>query len=313
MANFDKNNLAGYVFTLYLEAICVTSLNMICAYIAGSIPYANAAFTIHYFFFLFWTSTYVPDSFIFPRSPSVKYFWSWLSYDRLWFYPVMRDEYINHPVNCTPNELVPLDVNTALYYGLGDAGVNMSVTAVAGNTALYNSLTGITHLQFATAAQNASLAQLTTLASNVNNAATALAAATTLSAAAQAYIATQLTTAIGAYATFAGISPNNTAAVTQSVGLALEGASNIGFSELLVAVPVAAIPSCLITDGVSALQAIVGMVIYTTYPNGSVSGNDVDHWDVTPNGLLYGLQVIYGLFYFFFAWAALRNCNFRQK
>ncbi|TPX37234.1 hypothetical protein SmJEL517_g00984 [Synchytrium microbalum] len=310
MAGFDNKNLAESGFTLYLEAMCVSSLNMICAYVAGSIPYANAAFTIHYFFFLFWTSTYCPDSFILPRSSPVKYFFAWLSYDRLWFYPLMRNEYLGHSVTCAKDELIPLDVNTALYQGLGDTTMAMAIKAAP---ALNSTIAPLKHIAFATSAQNDSLTQLFTLAANVNSASAASAAAASLSAATKDYITGQYANDLKAYAQYAGLDAYNGTAVTQSVALAIDAQSNLALATRLVAAPVPTIDSCLITDGESGLAAIVGMVLYTTYANGTISGKDVDHWDVTPNGLLYALQVVYGAFYFVLAWAALRYCNFRQK
>ncbi|TPX32917.1 hypothetical protein SmJEL517_g04083 [Synchytrium microbalum] len=310
MAGFDNKNLAENAFTLYLEAMCVSSLNMICAYIAGSIPYANAAFTIHYFFFLFWTSIYCPDDFILPRSSPVKYFFAWLSYDRLWFYPLMRNEYLGHPVTCSKDELIPLDVNTALYQGLGDTALAMSITAAP---SLNASLSPLKHIVFATTAQNASLAQLFTLAANVKGATAASNAAAGLSATTQTYATNYLNTALSAYATYAGLDATNTPAVVQSVALASTAQSELALAARLIAAPVPTVDSCLITDGESGLTAITHMTIYTTFANGSVSGKDIDHWDVTPNGLLYGLQVVYGVFYFVLAWVSLRSCNFRQK
>ena len=138
-------------------------------------------------------------------------------------FPVLRNEFYSNPppVNCPDNEKTDLDLNTAVYKGLGNATISMAVQAAAGNSTFVNSFNGLELMFFATASQNASLAELFTLAGNVAMAAAVASAATTLSTATQAYVTTQLGAATEAYASFTGISISDTAAISSSVNLAL--------------------------------------------------------------------------------------------
>ena len=79
MSGWDNRYLGQYVGLILAEAFPVTAVNLVCAYIAGSIPYANAAFNVHYFWGITLGGYYITDAFIFSSSPSVKYFWAWLS------------------------------------------------------------------------------------------------------------------------------------------------------------------------------------------------------------------------------------------
>lgn len=44
------SNLGIYVGLAIPEAFASTGMNLICAYVAASIPYANAAFTVNFFY-----------------------------------------------------------------------------------------------------------------------------------------------------------------------------------------------------------------------------------------------------------------------
>jgi hypothetical protein len=50
MSTGRTDRLGYYVGYMICEAFASTGLNLVCAYIAASIPYANATFTLHYFY-----------------------------------------------------------------------------------------------------------------------------------------------------------------------------------------------------------------------------------------------------------------------
>lgn len=102
---------------------------------------------------------------------------------------------------------------------MGDAALALTAEAAAGNSSINNTVNAIGHWQYATAAENATLTTLYALASNLYdaNVAAATAAAASASAATQSYIATQLTDAAVAYASYAGVDPTNSSALTASL------------------------------------------------------------------------------------------------
>jgi hypothetical protein len=61
------------------EAFATTAVNMACAYIAASIPYANAAFTLNFYYVVIMGGYYVSDAFLFVRHPTTRAFWQWFS------------------------------------------------------------------------------------------------------------------------------------------------------------------------------------------------------------------------------------------
>jgi hypothetical protein len=82
MSNWKLDRIGYYIAYMIMEVFSVTGINLLCAYIAASIPYANATFTVHYFFFLIMGGFYITDQFLFFRHPSVKIFFQWFSYCR---------------------------------------------------------------------------------------------------------------------------------------------------------------------------------------------------------------------------------------
>ncbi len=110
MSGWRSDKIGNYIGYMVCEAFSSTGLNLVCAYIAASIPYANATFTLHYFYGILLGGYYITDVFLFFRHPSVKVFWQWFSYDRMWFVPAMRDELYGQSLTCTPIEEFPFDL-----------------------------------------------------------------------------------------------------------------------------------------------------------------------------------------------------------
>jgi hypothetical protein len=100
MSGWLGGNLGIYCGLAVPEAFASTGMNLICAYVAASIPYANAAFTVNFFYGILLSSVgnrtvcwhcvailiflpvfqlYIQDSFLFVRHPSVRAFWQWFS------------------------------------------------------------------------------------------------------------------------------------------------------------------------------------------------------------------------------------------
>jgi hypothetical protein len=50
MSGWRADKIGNYIGYMVCEAFSSTGLNLVCAYIAASIPYANATFTLHYFY-----------------------------------------------------------------------------------------------------------------------------------------------------------------------------------------------------------------------------------------------------------------------
>jgi len=103
MSGWLGGNLGIYVGLAVPEAFASTGMNLICAYVAASIPYANAAFTVNFFYSILLSSVscallglpscvlhvthfligssqlYIQDVFLFTRHTSVRAFWQWFS------------------------------------------------------------------------------------------------------------------------------------------------------------------------------------------------------------------------------------------
>jgi hypothetical protein len=50
MSNWISSNIGYYIAFMICEAFASTAINLTCAYIAASIPYANATFTLYYYY-----------------------------------------------------------------------------------------------------------------------------------------------------------------------------------------------------------------------------------------------------------------------
>jgi hypothetical protein len=50
MSGWRADKIGNYIGYMVAEAFASTGLNLVCAYVAASIPYANACFTLHYFY-----------------------------------------------------------------------------------------------------------------------------------------------------------------------------------------------------------------------------------------------------------------------
>jgi hypothetical protein len=50
MSNWISSNIGYYIAFMICEVFASTAINLMCAYIAASIPYANATFTLYYYY-----------------------------------------------------------------------------------------------------------------------------------------------------------------------------------------------------------------------------------------------------------------------
>ena len=105
---------------------------------------------------------------------------------------------------------------------MGAAALTLTAEAASGNDSILSVVNAIGgKWEYATAAQNETLTTLYELASNLLSASTASAVATSASATTKSYIGTQLEAATVAYVSYAGVSPTNATAITQSLTQAL--------------------------------------------------------------------------------------------
>ncbi|KXS21193.1 hypothetical protein M427DRAFT_51455 [Gonapodya prolifera JEL478] len=318
-----------YIFYFIVEAWAATGWNLVCAYMAASIPYANAAFNINYFWGILLAGWYLTDSFLYtrPGGSLFQYFLVWTAYPRGVFIPIIRHEFYGQTVFCKESENFVFDLGGITIAGTSDASLDITKSAI-NNQTIINTINTFKQWRFATEAQNATVKPLYTVASALYNALTAqtiLANFTTVPLPAPANV-TQTLGVIGAefrrqavaFATLAVVNASDTAALTTSLTKLLTANSMVAFGDLLndPKNKLAGAPVCFYDGGYSFLLNGVGQVLENaiTLPNGTASTEKgFDHPDVTPSYIYVLDNIAQGLFMFTIAFLCLRGCNFRQK
>ncbi len=108
-------NMVSFVYSgrnigyMIPEAFATTAVNMACAYIAASIPYANAAFTLQFYYVVIMGGYYISDQFLFVRHPTTRTFWQWLSWVLFFGFGEKYIRWLTNPnrLQLGPNVLCP--------------------------------------------------------------------------------------------------------------------------------------------------------------------------------------------------------------
>ncbi|KAI9007677.1 hypothetical protein DFJ74DRAFT_711926 [Hyaloraphidium curvatum] len=315
MSGWLPNRIGYYIAYMICEAFASTGLNLVCAYAAASIPYANATFTLHYFYGILLGGYYITDIFLFTRHPSVEAFWQWFSYDRLWFVPTMREELYGQNLTCLETEKFPFDVTGMSVRGIGGAAKNVTTQAVSANPSLVAAMNSFGLWQDASADVNATVNSLYRTSNTLQNLQTSRAAAVANSSP-QAVIDNldSLTSvARAAFASAVNIPVTNEAALSTALTQANEGSYYLGFANFLAANPLPSAMTCFYADGEAYIVNALAFDWITRNASGAIVQYDIDHFNTTSTGFYVAVAFITGIGWFIIAYICLWLCNFRQK
>jgi hypothetical protein len=137
MAGWKPYNLGLNCALIFFECMAVTGFNLLCACIAPSIPYANAAFNLHYWYALVFGGYYVTDNFIAGNCGSAcTNFFMWISYARNFIKPALRAEMSGEKLNCTRAELLPVNMEALTVRAMQAGQANLTAQWTAANPGL---------------------------------------------------------------------------------------------------------------------------------------------------------------------------------
>jgi hypothetical protein len=229
---------------------------------------------------------YITDVFLFFRHPSVKAFWQWFSYDRMWFIPAIRDEVYGQALTCTPAEEFPFDLTGISNRGLGGAAKNYTTVAVQGNPTLVSAMNSFDQWENASADVNATVNSLYQNALNLDNLRQARNAAVTAGSvdAAITNLNEQIAVSTAAFGAATGIAPTNTAAIDSALTNTVNAASILGFANYLVANPLPSAMTCFYADGEAYLVNALALDWVTLNSTGGVASYGIDHFLTTSTG-----------------------------
>ncbi|KAI9006389.1 hypothetical protein DFJ74DRAFT_389544 [Hyaloraphidium curvatum] len=318
MSGWLSSNIGRYIGYMICEAFASTAINMLCAYAAASIPYANSLFTLHYYYSILLGAWYITDQFLFFRHPSVKAFWQWFSYTRLWFVTSIRDEFSGQPCTCNADEAFSFDLTGINVRSVGGAAKNYTLQAGANSPSIVGALNSFGLWSDAPAAVNSSINQFWQTALGVQTLEGALLIARGANNPPSVInnLQTIATVARGLYAQAAGIPPTDAAAVNRSIELSAAAASMMGYANFLAANPIPnSPPTCFYPNGDAVLQNYVAFDWFILGPGGAtdIIGFGIDHFRTTSTGFYMGVAFITGAGWFLLAYLSLWLCNFRQK
>ncbi|KAI9008474.1 hypothetical protein DFJ74DRAFT_772890 [Hyaloraphidium curvatum] len=305
-----------YVGYMIPEAFATTAVNMLCAYVAASIPYANATFTLQFYYSLILGGMYVSDAFLFARHPTTRTFWQWLSWARMMFVPMMRDEFVGQPLSCATNsERFPFEVTSISVSGLGGAAKNLTALAAAGNASLVAALNSFGIWRDAGLAVNDTLFGLYRDARRLANLRTARAAAasagnpnSTLSS-----LYGLIADASSAFSSAVGIPTSSVTAFDESLNRTVRASALMGLANHLIANPLPITYVCSLSSGEEFVAGVLQFEWVIRNASNAVVGFGIDHPAVTPTSFYVGVAFVQGVGWFALAYLALRFCNFRQK
>lgn len=261
MSNWVSGNIGYYIGYMIAEAFSSTAINMVCAYIAASIPYANATFTLHYYYAILMGSYYITDSFLFTRHPSVRTFWQWFSYTRMWMVPAMRIEVYGQPIYCLEREKFPFDSTGISVRGIGGAAKNLTSTAATANTNIVSQLNSFDIWQNAAASVNETVNSLYSAAYNLDSLQKARAAAA-IAGSAPAVLSnldSMLGVATVAFSSAVQIPATSTEQVNLALNQTVRAASMLGFANYLAANPLPPAMTCFYSEGEQYLASALAM------------------------------------------------------
>ncbi|KAI9005695.1 hypothetical protein DFJ74DRAFT_646773 [Hyaloraphidium curvatum] len=321
MSGWIKSNIGMYLGFGVAVTFGSTGMNLLCAYCAASIPYANAAFTLNFFYSLALSSIYCTDAFLFPRSPSAREFFSWFSYARSFIVPVVRHEALDEPLSCTQTDdpqtslIKPLDLGGTALTGYYGAAKNLTAQAAAGNPTIVQTLNSFGSFPQATAEQNATINSFWNSGTTLKNAQTSLAAAQAANNAADVISNLQsiVAAATAVFAAAANIPASNTAAINQALNQTVTAKSIMNMATELVANPLPGFTPCVFDTGEGFLDAISGLEWYVRNSTGQIVGPGKDNFAATSDGFYVAVAFITGVGWFILAYLCLWFCNFRQK
>ncbi|KAJ3334174.1 hypothetical protein HDU93_008093, partial [Gonapodya sp. JEL0774] len=273
LSNWLTEFFGLYILYFVLECWAVTGWNLLCAYMAASIPYANAAFNIHYFWGILLAGWYITDSFLFarPGGSLFKYLLVWTAYPRGVFIPIIRHEWLGQEVFCLESEKFIFDLTGISVGGMSDASLTLT-KSVINNKTIVDTIDSFKRWQYATEAQNTTVKQLYTLAGKLYNAIAAqtiLANVTTLPAPANV---TQLLGVVSAevgrqalaLGSYAQVNVADTKVLTATVSGLLQASSMIGFGDVLNKNPIPGAPTCFYNTGYDFLLNGVALALTET-------------------------------------------------
>ncbi|KXS20280.1 P-loop containing nucleoside triphosphate hydrolase protein [Gonapodya prolifera JEL478] len=307
-----------HILYFILEAWSVAGWNLVCAYMSASIPYANAAFNLHYFWGILLAGFYLTDSFMYTRPGGniFKYFLIWTSYDR---------PFENQTSRCDPGEQYDFDLTSITMGGMGDASLDLTRQAIKNQTiiSLIDSLGSSAYGKGwigTSASTNATIKPLYDLAYNVYVAVTAnatLASIASPPAVLRDFVNTRISSSVSALASYAGIDGSNPGTLNDTVTKLLTASNMIAYSQSikLPGAGLPPVPLCLANTGDDFLANFQLVMTETqTLANGStVTVKGFDDPSITPNWVYQLDNLAQGLFMFTIAFLCLRFCNFRQK
>jgi hypothetical protein len=270
-----------YIGYMIPEAFATTAINMVCAYIAASIPYANggitrfavcclmhfshilpppATFTVNFYFCLMIGGFYITDQALFLRHPTVRTFWQWFSWARMLYLPMMRDECVGQPLFCLDRERVPFDTTGINVRGLGGAAKNLTIQAGANNPTLVQALNTFDIWENAGAEVNATVSSLYRTARALNSVQLASGQAVVAGNPASTLdnLATMTAVARAAFGAAVNIPVSDNDRLQASLNDTLKAASFLGFADYLVANPVPMTFTCTSANGEAYVAGPLG-------------------------------------------------------
>jgi len=288
MSGWKPWNLGLDVALLFFEVMAVTGFNLLCACIAPSIPYANAAFNLHYWYALVFGGYYVTDNFIAGNcGTACTSFFMWISYARNFIKPVLRAEMAGERLNCTRAELLPVNMESLTARAMQAGQKNLTSQWTASNP-------GLTPEEI-TALEGAAI-QLSNVNTTSRVSSALGAAGVPQTAGFQAWVAAAATKYATAFATGVKLPPTDPnfaraaggAATTYCQGVIEDNVKTLGLPDL---------SQCPYANGTAYLVASLG---YLPSDFG------------IPAGTYMGVNVLLATVTFILAALAVSYCNFRK-
>ncbi|KAJ3327889.1 hypothetical protein HDU93_001775 [Gonapodya sp. JEL0774] len=211
---------------------------------AGSIPYANAAFNVNYFWGILLAGWYISDDYLFsrPGGSLFKYFLIWTAYPRGVFIPIIRHEFLGQEQFCTEAEKFKFDLTGITIGGMSDASLTVT-KSVINNKTIIDTINSFGKWQHATEAQNVTVKQLYSLATTFYNAYVSQTVLANVSAAALpapanltklvGVVSAEVGRAAVALGTYAMVNVADPKALSDTLTGLLTASSMIGFGDFL--------------------------------------------------------------------------------
>ncbi|KAI9003434.1 P-loop containing nucleoside triphosphate hydrolase protein [Hyaloraphidium curvatum] len=310
MAGWNPANLGRYIGYGLSASFPAAALALLITNVSPTTTFASAVLTLVAFTVWMLGGRHPTNSTLYTMHPSVKVFWQWFSYVRLWYIPAVREECADMKFTCQPQDMLQLPIGKMSGQGSNRTAAARLQAAARGNVTLLRILNAFPGVEEAHAAATDLLA----LSERVRDfeAAAAAVQGGGVPDAAEAASTLAQAASIARSAFASAVNATGEAAISAALGAAFAAHGLLAFASS-VAPGVGTVPHCRLTTGDEFLAIQAGFDWIHWDDHGIIVGHGVDHPNVTPTGFYIAVAFITGIGWLFMAYIALWFCNFRSN